>query len=222
MNWPDTMDSADRVEAVIAKQGAILGAHKQGSQALGAQYQSLHATQENFLAALQEIRTALPGAPSRAAQSPAEPPQPEPYSGEPGPYGTFLLKCDLAFTYSPHTFTTDSVKLAYLVAKLQGKVLSWAEAYLSVHPLPTCSYDEFLGEFKKTFAHPVAEGSTEERLLRLQQGNQPTVSATSGNIRRRLRQHGCHTRAHANPLASHRGGKRAPPPLRGVLLLCRA
>uniref|UniRef100_A0AAZ1WXJ5 DUF4939 domain-containing protein n=1 Tax=Oreochromis aureus TaxID=47969 RepID=A0AAZ1WXJ5_OREAU len=148
------------------------------SPTLGAQYQSLHATQENFLAALQEIRTALPGAPSRAAQSPAEPPQPEPYSGEPGPYGTFLLKCDLAFTYSPHTFTTDSVKLAYLVAKLQGKVLSWAEAYLSVHPLPTCSYDEFLGEFKKTFAHPVAEGSTEERLLRLQQGNQALLNSS--------------------------------------------
>lgn len=47
----------------------------------------------------------------------------------------------------------------------------WAEANLSVHPLSTCSYDEFLGEFKKTFVHPVAEGGAEERLLGLQQGD---------------------------------------------------
>lgn len=44
-------------------------------------------------------------------------------------------------------------------------------AHLTVHPLPTCS-DDFLGEFKRTFAHPVAKGSAEERLLGLQQRNQ--------------------------------------------------
>lgn len=36
------MDSADRVETAIGKQGAILGAYEQGLQALGAQCQSLH------------------------------------------------------------------------------------------------------------------------------------------------------------------------------------
>lgn len=116
------MDSADPVEAVIAKQVAIVGTHEQGLQALRAQCQSLYATQENFLASLQEIRAVLP-----AVQAPSATP---------------------ATTVNPQA------------------------AYLTVHPLPTCSYDDFLGEFKRTFAHAVAKGSAEERLLGLQRGNQ--------------------------------------------------
>lgn len=95
----------------------------------------------------------------------------EPYSGEPGLYRSFLLKCSLAFAHSPRSFSTDSVRLAYLVAKLQGKTLLWAEAYMSIRPLPICSYDEYLGEFKNTFAHSMTEGEMEDRWLGLQQGD---------------------------------------------------
>lgn len=36
--------------------------------------------------------------------------------------------------------------------------------------MPSCSYDAFLGEFKRTFAHPISVGSAVRRLLNLRQG----------------------------------------------------
>lgn len=187
------MDSADPVRAAVSKQGAILGAHEQALQVLDTRCQAIGETQARILASLQEIQSALspPPGPSSASPAPvAEPPQsspaptpsgsvfrdaafpePEPYSGERGRCTAFLLKCSLAFTHSPRSFTSESARVAYLVAKLQGKALLWAEAYLSAHPLPTCSFDDFLCEFKKTFTHPVSEGSSDERLLGLQQGS---------------------------------------------------
>lgn len=57
------------------------------------------------------------------------------------------------------------------MSKLQGKGLLWAEAYLSVHLLSSCSYDEFFGELNKTFAHSILEGSAARRLLGLRQGS---------------------------------------------------
>lgn len=34
----------------------------------------------------------------------------------------------------------------------------WAEAFLSSWSFQSCSYDEFLGELKKKFAHLISEG----------------------------------------------------------------
>lgn len=71
---------------------------------------------------------------------------------------------------SPRSFVSDTVRVSYIIGKLRDRALNWAEAYLSVHPLPSCSYDAFLGEFKKTFAHPISVGSAVRRLLNLRQG----------------------------------------------------
>lgn len=188
------MNPADPMRAALARQRAILGNHEQALQTLSAQCQAISNTQGQILASMQAIQSALP---SRASPSvsplvesavPPQPsqaqshvsgsafrdmafPEPEPYSGEPDRHGAFLLKCSLAFTHSPRTFSSDAARLAYLIARLQGTALQWAEAYLTVHPLPTCSFDDFLAEFKKTFAHPVSEDRAEEKLLRLQQGD---------------------------------------------------
>lgn len=84
-------------------------------------------------------------------------PEPEPYAGDPGSCSGFLFLVELAF-WSPRTFIKDTTRISYLVGNLRNRALSWAEAYLSRNLLPFCHYDVFLGEFKRTFAHPARQG----------------------------------------------------------------
>lgn len=97
-------------------------------------------------------------------------PEPEPYAGDLGICSGFLLQVELAFGRSPRTFINDTSRISFLVGKLRGRALRWAEAYLASNPLLNCCYDDFLDAFKKTFAHPISEGSTALRLLSLCQG----------------------------------------------------
>lgn len=50
-----------------------------------------------------------------------------------------------------------------MLVRYNGRRLIWL--------LPGCRYDVFLGEFKKTFAHPESESGTVQRLLSLRQGH---------------------------------------------------
>lgn len=192
------MDSADAERSAIQRQGAILGSHEQSIQFLLAQQQTLRDGQDKILETLQALQASIPAATSstpgtagQASETQAPPPQsvaaapllasafrdatspePEPFSGDPGSCSGFLLQVDLVFGRSPHTFVSDSNRISYLVGKLRNRALKWAEAYLSKNPLLTCPYEVFLGEFKKTFAHPISEGSSVQRLLNLRQGRQ--------------------------------------------------
>lgn len=192
------MDSADAERSAIQRQGAILGSHEQSIQFLLAQQQTLRDGQSKILETLQalqtDISTAAGSASGPAGQDSGTPaplpqpvavaspptsafrdatsPEPEPFSGDPGSCSGFLLQVDLVFGRSPRTFVADSNKISYLVGKLRNRALKWAEAYLSKNPLLTCSYEVFLGEFQKTFAHPISEGSSAQRLLDLRQGRQ--------------------------------------------------
>lgn len=80
----------------------------------------------------------------------------------PGAVATFFVSIR-----SPDTFVNDSTRISYLVGKLHDQSLRWVHLYLLRNSLSTCRYDVFLGEFKKTFSHPVSEGSTAQRLLNL-------------------------------------------------------
>lgn len=62
-------------------------------------------------------------------------PEPEPYAGDPGVCSRFLLQVELAFGRSPHTFINDPTRISFLVGKLRGRALRWAEAYLASNPL---------------------------------------------------------------------------------------
>lgn len=97
-------------------------------------------------------------------------PEPEPYSGDPGGCSGFLLQAELAFGCSPRTFFNDVSRILVLVGKLCSCTL--VEAYFSGNLLQYCPYVGFLGDFKKTFAHPYSEGSTAQRLLILRQVRQ--------------------------------------------------
>lgn len=60
------------------------------------------------------------------------------------------------------------VQISYILCKLRDQALKWAEAYLSKHPF--CCYVAFLGEFKRTIAHPISEGSSAQKVINLCQG----------------------------------------------------
>lgn len=188
------MDTADPTRGAISKQGAIIGSHEQTLQYLLAQVHTLTDEQVKMQSDIQSLQ---PSAESdSAAGSSAQPaltvpapqpvadsepqrahlfrdaasPEPEAYAGDPGSCSGFLLQCELAFGRSPRSFVSDTVRVSYIIGKLHDRALNWAEAYLSAHPLPSCSYDAFLGEFKRTFAHPISVGSAVRRLLNLREG----------------------------------------------------
>lgn len=190
------MDSADQIRTAVSKQGAILGTHEDALQFLLAKVNSLTDEQEKMQSAVQNLQSAtapvpepIPStsAPVSAPPPPPQPiaeseplqtpmfrdaasPEPEPFAGGRGGCSGFLLQCELAFGRSPRSFVSDTVRISYLVGKLRDRALTWAEAYLARHPLPTCHYDDFLREFKKTFAHPTSECSSARKLLHLRQG----------------------------------------------------
>lgn len=191
------MDSADQIRTATSKQGAVLGSHEEALQFLLAKVTSLTDEQAKMQSAVQTLQSATTSepepVPGTSAQVPVLPPpqlsadlespqtpmfhdaaspQPEPFSGDRGGCSGFLLQCELAFGRSPRSFVSDTVRISYLVGNLRDRALTWAEAYQGRHPLPTCRYDEFLKEFKKTFAHTTSECSSARRLLNLRQGRQ--------------------------------------------------
>lgn len=187
------MDSADPTRTAIAKQGAIIGSHEQTLGYLLATVSNLSDEQTKMQSAIQAVQASVneptpgtsaqasvtlpPPQPVAVSDSPLRPafrdaasPEPEPFSGNPEGCSGFLLQCELAFGRSPRSFVSDSVRVSYIVGKLRDRALKWAEAYLLRHPLPTCPYDVFLSDFKKTFAHPTSVCSSAQKLLNLRQG----------------------------------------------------
>uniref|UniRef100_A0A3Q2PBR9 DUF4939 domain-containing protein n=1 Tax=Fundulus heteroclitus TaxID=8078 RepID=A0A3Q2PBR9_FUNHE len=83
----------------------------------------------------------------------ASSPTPEPYSGEIGKCGGFLLQCSLVFGRSPHSFLNDRDKVSFIVGLLKGRALQWAEARFGGDLQLQISFDTFISEFKQTFGY---------------------------------------------------------------------
>lgn len=191
------MDSADPTRTTIAKQGALLGSREQAIQFQLARVSVLGESQAQLQAAVQGPSRCTVPLPEGADAAPESSPlpklapecaagpgrcsvipcfrsatslEPDQFSGEPGILGVFKLQCEVVFSRSPQLFLSDSAKVSYLIGKLRGRALTWAHAYLLNHPLQSCSYDEFMGQLKKTFVHPVSEASIARKLLNLRQG----------------------------------------------------
>lgn len=69
------------------------------------------------------------------------------FCGEPEVCGGFILQCQLAFQRAPLLYSTDAVKISYLVSQLKGEVLRWAHACMSSHPINSLTFSLFLEEF---------------------------------------------------------------------------
>ena len=153
----------DRLIRAISNQGAVLGQHDQLLRAL-IQSQETSAQQIAQLnSMLQQLTTNISSqmqaqpftaeSLASAAQSPLPPrevhvPDPDPYSGDMGKCGGFLLQCSLVFSQKPTTYATCGLKVAFIMGLLKGKALDWAASVWQNDPLIRVNYDLFEREIR--------------------------------------------------------------------------
>lgn len=129
--------------------------------------------------------SSLPTSPSQPAvgslRDPA-PPALTPFSGELGQCGGFLIQVSLLFRRFPRAFSDDASKISYVIGSLRDHALSWAESYLTLHPLKTISYTQFIRDLKAVFHHPLRADEAARQLSGLRQGSQ-SVAEFSINFR---------------------------------------
>uniref|UniRef100_A0A3P9HPM7 Gypsy retrotransposon integrase-like protein 1 n=1 Tax=Oryzias latipes TaxID=8090 RepID=A0A3P9HPM7_ORYLA len=94
---------------------------------------------------------------------------PEPFLGDVGACGGFLLQCRLIFQQAPRHYHADHSKITLIVNSLRGKALQWAQAYLTANPISQIPFERFLGEFRLVFDQPRKEEEATRRLLALKQ-----------------------------------------------------
>uniref|UniRef100_A0A8C6LKA3 CCHC-type domain-containing protein n=1 Tax=Nothobranchius furzeri TaxID=105023 RepID=A0A8C6LKA3_NOTFU len=100
----------------------------------------------------------------------ADSPTPDTFSGEPGRCRSFLLLCDLVFKRSPDTFSSDPIKISFIVGLLRGKALLWAEARSRQPGFLLGPLHEFLSEFSQIFDTPDNPAEIARKIWSLRQG----------------------------------------------------
>ena len=128
------MDSADKIEQVLAGQSSQLGIHEQMIRSMYECNQNLtHQVSElsrNISSLAAAVTVPVPD--SRVTD-------PEPFGGELEKCRGFLLQCSLVFKQRPRAFSVDSAKIHYVIGLLRGKALAWAEAANSSSPMSLSS-----------------------------------------------------------------------------------
>lgn len=98
-------------------------------------------------------------------------PLPEPYAGEAGGCGRFLLNCELVFDLQPRSYTTDRAKIAFCMNLFRGRAAQWATALWGGQSSALSSFAGFSEELRRVFDHPVRGQDALNRLLSLRQGS---------------------------------------------------
>ncbi|KAK3528828.1 hypothetical protein QTP70_011717 [Hemibagrus guttatus] len=83
--------------------------------------------------------------------------------------------CSLALEMQPQLYPDDRAKVAFIISRLEGKALRWAEPLWTQHHPAVTSLSSFLEHFREVFGMPAGDSSIGERLCRLRQGSM-TVS----------------------------------------------
>ncbi|KAK3516827.1 hypothetical protein QTP70_023701 [Hemibagrus guttatus] len=95
---------------------------------------------------------------------------PAPFSGSVEDCNGFLLQCSLALEMQPHLYPDDWAKVAFIISRLDGKALRWAEPIWTHNSPIVTSLPSFIEHFKEVFGKPAWDSSVGERLCRLKQG----------------------------------------------------
>lgn len=135
------MDPAEEetLHHAISMQGNLVGQHDKTLKDLDESINSIGTIVTQLHARLNQAPKSKPHGPSDTAaagpsvegqpSSPASPvlpthdahiPTPERYSGELGSCGCFLLQCSLVFDNQPNMYTSDAVKIAFVVSLLSS------------------------------------------------------------------------------------------------------
>ncbi|KAK3571455.1 hypothetical protein QTP86_012082 [Hemibagrus guttatus] len=84
---------------------------------------------------------------------------PVPFSGSAGDCNGFLLQCSLVLEMQPHLYPDNRAKVAFIISRLDGKALHWAEPlWTQNHPTVT-SLSSFLEHFREVFGTPAGDSS---------------------------------------------------------------
>uniref|UniRef100_A0A3Q3IA62 DUF4939 domain-containing protein n=1 Tax=Monopterus albus TaxID=43700 RepID=A0A3Q3IA62_MONAL len=73
------------------------------------------------------LLTILPGFTPHPRRDPHIP-EPDTFDGNVESCRGFLLQCRWVFDHQPQTYITDREKISYIINRLRGKALLWAEA----------------------------------------------------------------------------------------------
>ena len=127
-------------------------------------------------------------APSTQQSAPPQPPMPAPtlpptgsglrlapperYSGEPGRSKSFLIECDIQFELSPHLFSDDRAKVAYILSNLGGRAKAWATAEWGRRSRVCSTLQAFQEALRKTFDPVTTERENARQLSGLRQGRE--------------------------------------------------
>ncbi|KAK3506309.1 hypothetical protein QTP70_001709 [Hemibagrus guttatus] len=122
--------------------------------------------------------SATPASVSAAATAVSSPPVyaspmavPAPYSGAAEDCNGFLLQCSLTLEMQSHLYPDDRAKIAFIISRLDGKALRWAEPLWSQSNPMMSSLSAFTRHFREVFGRPEGDSSVGERLCRIKQGN---------------------------------------------------
>nr|XP_055051762.1 retrotransposon-derived protein PEG10 [Misgurnus anguillicaudatus] len=91
-------------------------------------------------------------------------PIPEKYAGEPKFCRSFLSHCSLHFALQPRTFTTEEMKVAFVLSLLTGKAALWGTAVWENQDRCCASFHALSEEMRRVFDRSVA-GREAARLL---------------------------------------------------------
>ncbi|KAK3507987.1 hypothetical protein QTP70_009351 [Hemibagrus guttatus] len=103
---------------------------------------------------------------------------PAPYSGTAEDCNGFLLQCSLTLEMQAHLYPDDRAKIAFIISRLDGKALHWAEPLWSQNNPMMSSLSAFTKHFKEVFGRPEGDSALGESLCRLKYHR--TLTAASG------------------------------------------
>lgn len=185
------MDPAepDPVRAALARQGQRLGQHEEMFRGVMEAVQNLSTQVRDLTAQLSRLDTGAspfpvstappPQPPAQQAQPALNPasqkephvPAPEPFSGEIGSAGGFILRCSLVFDQQPLSYPSDRAKIAYTINLLRGRAAQWATALWEQGSPLLSSFDNFSSELCRIFDYPRQGQEAAKRLFSLVQGS---------------------------------------------------
>lgn len=134
---------------------------------------------------LQQVLLALTNLQVQASQRPVQPPR-DPrapdvpmFSGQKNQYSVFLARLQNFFSLQPNSYKTDSLRIGYVISRLDGSAADWAVTILENQGSGNNyeilnNWTSFLQAFSK-FSDPFSKRNATDSLLSLSQGKSQSV-----------------------------------------------
>ena len=99
----------------------------------------------------------------------------ERYTGDPVECNAFITNCSIHFALQPHTFVSETAKVAFIINHLTGRARLWGTAEWERQTPACASFASFSAELRRVFGEVARGPDSAGGLLRLRQGDR-TVS----------------------------------------------